>query len=389
MNSIMQSVLDAEYIIDGVKKELSPREILDDAVGKFRRNADALKLEPVVDETVDPDPAGVMPELQVAEDLILGSLADVSESRRIPSFCAGNMTCAEIAKALTEVIWREGHFRSGDLEVSILWEWDVAPVGSMAAFYYSVETACDYLDMLGVRLTGYDFRESTVGSSVKVSVNVSEGARVEDDEDEPENPLPFCEVPFKTGAPTIGERRRCPAVLSGEKGNWLIYIPFDTGKFRLGGSLLSRLSGVPGGKAPDDIDSDYFLDCYEVVREFVEDGVVLSGVTVGEGGLFAALATMTGDGVRGMDVDVSGIMKSYGEQSRVNVLFGEVPGALIEIKDIDFDYVDAEMLLQDVAYYPIGHPAEKGLNISGNSAPDVSSILRSLLAQRDAPEGED
>lgn len=389
MNSIMQSVLDAEYIIDGVKKELSPREILDDAVGKFRRNADVLKVEPVVDETVDPDPAGVMPDLQVAEDLILGSLADVSESRRIPSFCAGNMTCAEIAKALTEVIWREGHFRSGDLEVSILWEWDVAPVGSMAAFYYSVETACDYLDMLGVRLTGYDFRESTVGSSVKVSVNVSEGARVEDDEDEPENPLPFCEVPFKTGAPTIGEGRRCPAVLSGEKGNWLIYIPFDTGKFRLGGSLLSRLSGVPGGKAPDDIDSDYFLDCYEVVREFVEDGVVLSGVTVGEGGLFAALATMTGDGVRGMDVDVSGIMKSYGEQSRVNVLFGEVPGALIEIKDIDFDYVDAEMLLQDVAYYPIGHPAEKGLNISGNSAPDVSSILRSLLAQRDAPEGED
>lgn len=126
-----------------------------------------------------------------------------------------------------------------------------------------------------------------------------------------------------------------------------------------------------------------------MVREFVEDGVVLSGVTVGEGGLFAALATMTGGGVRGMDIDISGIMKSYGEQSQVNVLFGEVPGALIEIKDIDFDYVDAEMLLQDVAYYPIGHPAEKGLNITGNSATGVSGILRALLAQRDAPEGED
>ena len=33
MNRIMQSVLDAEYVIDGVKMELSPREILDDAVG--------------------------------------------------------------------------------------------------------------------------------------------------------------------------------------------------------------------------------------------------------------------------------------------------------------------------------------------------------------------
>lgn len=53
MNRIMQSVLDAEYVIDGVKMELSPREILDDAVGKSARNADALKVEPVVDETVD------------------------------------------------------------------------------------------------------------------------------------------------------------------------------------------------------------------------------------------------------------------------------------------------------------------------------------------------
>lgn len=388
MNMIMQSVLDAEYVIDGVKMELSPREILDDAVGKSGRNADSLKVEPVVDETVDPDPAGVMPELQAAENLILGNLPDASESRKIPSFCADSMTCAEIAKALTEVIWLDGHFRLGDLEVSILWEWDMAPVGSMAAFYYSVEAACDYLDMLGVRLTGYDFRESTDGCSVKVSVKVS-GKPVVDDDDEQEDDLPFCEVPFKTESPVLGECRSCPEVLSGEKDNWLIYIPFDTGKFRLGGSLLSRLSGISGGKAPDNIDSDYFLDCYEVVREFVEDGVVLSGVTVGEGGLFAALATMTGGGARGMDVDISGIMKSYGEQSRVNVLFGEVPGALIEIKDIDFDYVDAEMLLQDVAYYPIGHPAERGLNISGNSAPDVSSILRALLAQRDAPEGED
>ena len=97
MNRIMQSVLDAEYVIYGVKMELSPREILDDAVGKSRRNADALKVEPVVDETVDPDPAGVMPEPQVAENLILGSLPDVSESRKIPSFCADSMTCAEIA----------------------------------------------------------------------------------------------------------------------------------------------------------------------------------------------------------------------------------------------------------------------------------------------------
>ncbi len=58
----------------------------------------------------------------------------------------------------------------------------------------------------------------------------------------------------------------------------------------------------------------------------------------------------------GADIDISGIMSAYGEDKKLRILFSEVPGAIIQIKDSDYDYVDAEFLLQDIAYYPIGHP---------------------------------
>ena len=133
------------------------------------------------------------------------------------------------------------------------------------------------------------------------------------------------------------------------------------------------------------MDPDYFIDCFEVVRELVEDGIVLSGATVGDGGLMTALGNLCGE--MGIAADVSGLMKAYGEDDLVRILFSEVPGALIEIRDYDFDYIDAELLLQDVAYYPLGRPDRRG-RIMVSDTGGISGILGSLLSEG-AVEGED
>ena len=88
-------------------------------------------------------------------------------------------------------------------------------------------------------------------------------------------------------------------------------------------------------------------------------------------------------------MDISGIMTSYGENNAVNVLFGEIPGVLIQISDNDFDYIDSQLILQDVAYYPIGHPTAsfKGLKFIEKGRKGVADILASLIGQ--ATEGED
>ena len=91
----------------------------------------------------------------------------------------------------------------------------------------------------------------------------------------------------------------------------------------------------------------------------------------------------------GADIDISGIKNAYGEDQNARVLFSEIPGAIIQIKDSDYDYVDAELLLQDIAYYPIGHPVagsgEVNVKTGGSG---IANILQSLLSSQ-ASEGED
>ena len=96
---------------------------------------------------------------------------------------------------------------------------------------------------------------------------------------------------------------------------------------------------------------------------------------------------MCGD--HGMELDLSGIISSYQEDDTTKILFGEVPGILIQINDSDYDYLDSQLILQDVAYYPIGRPSYdfKGIRFRNGRKADVAGILASLLEQ--ATEGED
>ena len=372
------SALHSRYVIDGIRMEVTPGRMLDSACGKDGGEEDCFGS--IVDESVDPRPsAAVFDSFRIGDYLELTASAP---PRKVPAETPAAFARSRIALSLIAAIWREGHFRLDDLQVQAAWKWNPAPVGSMAGFYAAVEAACDYLDGLGVPMGDYSFTESRSNSmSVKCLLSKSGQARA----DEEEEPI-FDELPFRTLRPRFGTRRRCPARLSGQKDSWVIYIPFDTCAFRLGGSVLSEVTDTPCGTAPEIMEPDYFIDCYEVVRELVEDGVAISGVTVGDGGLMTALGAYAGD--MGVTADVSGIMQAYGEQDIVRVLFSEVPGVLIEIRDSDFDYLDAELLLQDVAYFPLGRPGRQDGKITVTDNGGISAILQSLLSEG-AMEGED
>ena len=122
--------------------------------------------------------------------------------------------------------------------------------------------------------------------------------------------------------------------------------------------------------APKMEDPDYFMDCFEVVRELVEDGILLSGVSVKRGGMVAALDSMVSPSV-GAEVNISDLKRAYPLSDVVRILFSEVPGVIFQINDSDYDYLDAELLLQDVMYFPLGHPVRR----KGK----VGAILDSLI----------
>ena len=367
------SILHSDYIIDGVQMGLTPAQML-------RECALEAPLEPdgdpgvIADESLD-----IAPSAHKFNEGEIGSYAAAIRGQRhvFPVLYASSLTAAKVAQALIDAIWMAGHFRLGDLTLKADWKWNGREIGNMAAFFASVESASEYIDALGVKISRYSVAGGTCGVSFKATTIAEE-----DDVDEEESL--FRELPYRTANPRISRRRRCPSTLLPEKSDWLIFIPFDTCDFRLGGSLLAQVAGVTPSTAPDVGDADYFIDCYEVVRELVEDGVVKAGATVGDGGLMGALQGMAG--TAGAEINIQDICKAYGGEFPVRVLFGEVPGVVLQIADIDYDYVDAELILQDVAYFPIGHPVPGGTEVSLAEKTDLSGILDSLL---NTLEGED
>ena len=363
------------YIIDGISQALTPAGLLQECTlpGALPAPTPA---DSVADETVD-----IAPTPFDFRDEDIDAYADAVAALPRPPFpvpFAGPVTRSRIAKALLDAVWMGGHFRLGDLTLKADWRWNDGAIGNQAAFYASVEAAAEYIDHLGLRL-----------SEVKVSggaCNVSFKATTTPEEEAPdEEDSLIRELPFRTANPRISRRRRCPATIQPEASDWLIYVPLDTCDYRLGGSLLAAATGEKRSTAPDVGDADYFIDAYEVTRELVEDGIVRAGATVLEGGLMNALRGMAG--VNGADISIGDICRAYGDELRVRVLFGEVPGVILQIADIDYDYIDAEFLLQDIAYFPLGHPAvgTPGVTVlSGENG--ITGILESLM---NSLEGED
>ena len=374
-----ESALYSHYIIDGVRCDATPAELLEECM-EFPDQAVSGSFSDILDESTDPPVTSFSYDTMLNRHYAEQTTAASVTERPFRMLYPQHFTRVQIAKTLLSRLWSEGHFRLGDLRMWAQWEWNTRPLGNMAAFYASAETASDYLYGLGVKLTDYTFMESDSESNVKFFAWLPEY------EEEKPSEMELTE-PYESRHPWIGEERRCSRTVVETTGSRIIYIPFDTCQFKLGGSLLAQVQGHNGGPAPLIQDPDYFIDCYEVIRELVEDGIIIAGVTVADGGIATAASKMCGN--EGIEIDVSGLMASYQPTDSTKILFSEIPGVLVQVTEENYDYFDSQLLLQDVAYYPVGRfdSERKGVRFAEGADREVAGILASLLAQ--ASEGED
>lgn len=383
-----ESALHSSYIIDGIRWDATPAELLDgcseEPVGHAEDTAEDMEAyKDIIDESTDPPVTSFTYSDDRINEYVAACSETDAEERPFRMLYPDAFTRQRIARTLTDRLWNKGHYRLGDLRIWAKWTWNTRPLGNMAAFYLSVESASSYLFDLGVKLHDYMLEETDEDSHARFYSWLPD--RKETYEDALED-FSFKESPYESHNPWISEERKCSATVVPEEAGRIIYIPFDTCSYRIGGSLLAQVYGHNGGNGPKIKDPDYFIDCFEVVRELVEDGIVIAGATVADGGLARAAASMCGEW--GMKLDIQGLMASYQETDQVKILFGETPGVLLQIRENDMDYLDSQLLLQDVAYYPIGQPCpEKGPDFSVISRNAVAGILASLMGQ--ASEGED
>lgn len=371
----MTPALHSDYIIDGIPQEFTPAEILNEI--SIEKSTAPDGGAQIADETAEP----VFKACKFSMEHMhyYASRIQAIRQRHFNTAFTESRTTALIEEALIDALWRKGHFRLADLALEAGWKWNFEGTGQAASFYSSCAAAADFIDSLGIRIQKYKASEADI-CELKFSPCIAHN--VLEDED-------MLEVnPYRSDNPEMEDSRKIGSDIVPDPDSWIIYIPFDTCDYRLGGSALSEAMDTSSEVAPETGDADYFMDCFELVRELSEDGILLSAGTVCNGGLLTALKGMCGK--CGATINISDIKKASHEQDAIRLLFAEVPGAVIQIRDIDFDYIDAEMLLQDVVYYPLGHPSEDCADITvvDTGKTNLESILDSLIRSQSS-EGED
>ena len=368
------NLFEAKFVIDGIEQESTLKELVDACNGPYGRPAEyhcecSAGKDTVVDENLDPDLNPIEYSASRNEEYMESLLSCGTEGKTGINYAAEARQ--SIAKALTASLWdTPEQYMLDSMSLELEWDWDTESLGGYASLYRSVAAAADYAFEIGVKIASCRVtcrnRDMRLKSSCLFLKEDEEGCEL---------------VPVKTKSDKNARYvSHTPSFDEKIKDSTVLYIPFDTSDAVLGGSALAALLGQTGESTPAMADPDYFIDCYEVVKELKDDGIILAGREIGRGGLLCGLARLTKACGTGMEVDILPLQNAFGCKDATEILFNEIPGVLIAISDEDYGYIDTQMILQDIAYYPVGFATEGGaLKIRHKLDYNVADLLLPLI----------
>lgn len=351
-------LFEAKFVIDGSGQASTLRELIEtcsvpgDGPAECIYEGEGIFPETVIDESLDPDITPAEYDREHVRDYVKEIISSGIHGR------LGLDPPAEarkaVARALCEAVWTmPAGSRLEGTGIRLEFRWDCRPLGALAALYSTVFSAADYAFELGLRI---------------------EGCRIRDLEGERSMAAKVCGSGEATAL--LPDRESLGRIA----GSTIIYIPFDPCDPKLGSSALARLLSATGEECPKMLDPDYLIDCFEIVKELADDRIILAGRSIGDGGLACALERLAEDCATGMDIDLSQYQRAYLCDDIVTALFSEVPGVLIAVSDEDYSYIDSQMLLQDIAYYPVGMAAQpSGIRLRFSQGYNVADILLSII----------
>jgi phosphoribosylformylglycinamidine synthase len=119
----------------------------------------------------------------------------------------------------------------------------------------------------------------------------------------------------------------------------IVAIDLSNGKNRLGGSCLAQVYKQLGSETPDVDNSEILKGFFNAMQTLVRDEKLMAYHDRSDGGLFTTVCEMAFAGHTGVDIDVSKLNSTLGND--LDVLFHEELGAVIQIKASDVDAVHA------------------------------------------------
>ncbi len=242
-----------------------------------------------------------------------------------------------IAEALTNIVWTPLEQGIKGVSLSANWMWPCRNQGEDARLYRAVKAASDFSIELGINIpTGKD--------SLSMTQKYPDGERV----------ISPGTVIISAVAESVDIRNTVKPVFAKERDSSIIFIPFGTLNdryFELGGSALAQVTGQLGNSSPDIKDAEYFAKCFSTVQELVSQRLLLAGHDISSGGMITALLEMSFANVDGgFNVNLN----CTGEKDFVKILFSEMPGVLVQIRDNDLIRIEEISDKNNVLVYNIG-----------------------------------
>lgn len=217
-----------------------------------------------------------------------------------------------IAEALTNIIWAPLTYGLKGVSLSANWMWPCKNKGEDARLYDAVEAVSNFAIALGINIpTGKD--------SLSMTQKYPNGEVVV---------APGTVIISAVGEVNDITKTISPA-LQPIANSKVVYIDLSKDDYKLGGSSLAQVLNLLGSDVPTVKDEAYFAKAFEAIQKLIQDGKILSGHDISEGGLITALLEMTFAIPQvGLDINIS---KLKGDL--IQILFAENPGVLIQVKE--------------------------------------------------------
>ena len=212
-----------------------------------------------------------------------------------------------IAEALTNVVFAPLKDQIKSVSLSANWMWPAKNSGEDARLYKAVKGASDFAIALGINIpTGKD--------SMSMTQKYPDGSKV----------FSPGTLIVSTVAAVKDVAKVVKAAMQSVESDFY-YIPFvKDSNFALGGSAYYQTLNLVGNDIPE-IDADYFKNSFNAVQNLIDEGIVLAGHDVSQGGMITTLLEMAFAKSKG------GMKLNFGSAPLAS-LFSEQPGVVLQVK---------------------------------------------------------
>ncbi len=259
-----------------------------------------------------------------------------------------------VGESLTNLVWAKIDDPQ-QIKCSANWMWAPKLPGEGAALNDAVMAICDAMIKVGMAIDG---GKDSLSMATMVDEEIVKSPR---------------ELVISAYAAMTDINKVITPDLKHPGKSILLFIDLAAEKKRMGGSALAQTLGTIGNEIPDMDDPIVIKNGFTAVQECIDQGLILSGHDVSDGGLITTVLEMAFAGNCGLELEMSG------KASPLELLFAEELGLVMECDPDKLEQIQAVFAAKNLEAQVLGtSQADKTVSISCNNTNVLKEDMRVL-----------